>query len=134
MVIDPLALARSEQKEKADRILKDARAIADKGPRLLDQIVKLESALEQTDATVKVSFVSDNVTDITLQKVGSKPIKLGQFTQKNLSLKPGRYVASGVRLGYQDVRKDIELLPSKGVQTFSVRCDQALSLSSAGAN
>ena len=114
--------------------MKDARAIGNKGPRLLDQIAKLDSALLQTDAAVKVSFVSDNVTEITLQKVGSKPIKLGQFTQKNLSLKPGRYVASGVRLGYQDVRKDIDLLPSSDVQTFSVRCNQALSSSSAEAN
>ncbi len=130
MLADPLALARTERKDKATAVLKDAVAISSKGPRLNGQIEQLQAALQQTDAVVKVSFVSDNATQVTLQKIGSKPINLGQFQRKNLALKPGRYVATGVRLGFQDVRTDIELVPGASVQSFTVKCDEAVRVSS----
>lgn len=130
---DKLALSRSEPRAKAEKVLKDARAIPQKGPRLERQIVQLEAAVSQLDTIVKVSFRSDNLTRVTLQKVGSKAIPLGTFAVKNLSLKPGRYIAVGVRLGYQDVRKEIELRPSEGdLQVFDVRCEQAISSSIGG--
>jgi tetratricopeptide (TPR) repeat protein len=128
VLTDKLALSRSEPRAKAERVLQDARAIPDQGPRLKRQITQLESALTQLDTVVRVSLRSDNLTQVALQKVGSKAIQLGTFAEKNLSLKPGRYIATGVRLGYQDVRKEIELLPGDGdLQVFDVRCDQAIS-------
>lgn len=130
---DKLALSRSGPRAKAEKVLKDARAIPNKGSRLKRQIAQLESAVNQLDTVVKVSFRSDSLTKVTLQKVGSKAIQLGTFSVKNLSLKPGRYVAVGVRLGYQDVRKEIELLPSgDDLQIFDVRCEQALSTAIGG--
>ena len=133
VLADPLALSRLERKTKAQSVLKDAKAIGSPGPRLRGQISQLESSLQQTDAVVRVSLLSDNVTQVTLQKVGSKPITLGQFSQKNLALKPGRYVATGVRLGYQDVRKDIDLVPDgSDVQSFTIRCDEAIQADVAG--
>jgi tetratricopeptide (TPR) repeat protein len=124
---DPLALSRSEPKKIAQAVLKDASAIGNPGPRLSGQINQLAAYLEQSDAVVRVTLLSDNVTDVTLQKVGSKPIQLGQFSEKNLALKPGRYVATGVRLGFQDVRKDIDLLPKDGdIQSFTIQCSEAV--------
>jgi len=40
------------------------------------------------------------VTDVSIYKVG----KLGNFTETELTLRPGIYVAVGSRPGYRDVR------------------------------
>lgn len=128
---DSLALARIEQKKRASRVLEDARSVNNKGARLRDQIARLESALGQIETVLKVSFLSDSTTYVTLQKIGSKAIKLGQFKQRKMALKPGRYVVTGVRLGYQDVRQEIELLPASGeLQSFTVQCSEVVGVSS----
>lgn len=132
---DTLSLGRSENKSRAGSVLQDARAIKSKGPKLLAQISQLESALQQSDSLVKVSFISDSLTQVSLQKAGSKPIKLGQFVQRNMALKPGRYTAIGVRLGYQDVRNEIELFPSGDeVQPITIKCDQPITAAAAQGN
>ena len=125
---DPLALTKKTQKQQAQELLSDARAIRSAGPKLSTQIQQLESALKATDATIKVQITSDAVTEISLTKEGSNQLQLGRFNNKNLALKPGRYVLTGVRLGYRDVRKEIELYSSNsGLQTFDLKCDQPIS-------
>ena len=70
------------------------------------------------------------MSDISLVKAGAKKITLGKFDSKNMSLKPGRYVLSASRLGYHDVRREVELV-AKGnsVQSFTVRCDTPINKS-----
>ncbi len=92
------------------------------------QIAQIESALESSDSIVKVNFLSDAQTDISLTKEGAKRISLGRFSSKNLALKPGRYILSGVRNGYRDVRQEIELMPGQSsIQSFNIRCDEPIS-------
>jgi len=130
MLSDTLSFGRNEQKSKAEALLRDAKAIGNKGPKLLQQIASLEKALAATDAVVKVSFLSDNLTDVSIQKIGSKTIKLGQFSQRNMALKPGRYVAIGVRLGYQDVRNEIDLYADgDAIRSITIKCQQPINVS-----
>lgn len=127
---DTLSFSRTEQKEKASRILADARSIKQKGAKLTQQIIQLEDALLDADASVKVSLLSNSLTQVSLQKVGSKIIKLGQFSNRKMALKPGRYIAIGIRLGFQDVRKEIELYPGDdAIKSITVQCDQAITVS-----
>ena len=105
VLADPLALSRATQRSRAEKILADARAIKTKGELLTRQIGQLDASLKQLDSAVKVSFSSDQLTDVSLVKVGAKPISLGKFSRKNLALKPGRYVVRGTRLGFKDERK-----------------------------
>ena len=127
VLANTLSFGRSEQKSKASLVLADAQAISSKGPKLLQQISRLETALSQSDIAMKVSLQSDELTEVSLQKAGSKVIKLGKFSSRNLSLKPALYIVRGVRLGYQDVRTEIELYPGgKGVKSISVRCNQPI--------
>lgn len=120
---DTLALARGSQREKAEGVLADAQRIKSKGRTLAKQIANIEASLKQVDSTIKVSFTSDGLTDVNLTKAGSKKIRLGKFSVKNLALKPGRYVLSGVRLGFKDERRDIELRASGDeVKTISITC------------
>jgi len=123
VMADTLALARVTQREKAENVLSDAKRIKTKGAVLSRQIASIEASLKQVDSTVKVSFTSDGLTDVNLIKAGSKKIRLGRFSVKNLALKPGRYVISGVRLGFKDERREIELrVTGDDVQTFSISC------------
>ena len=127
VLADPLALSRTSERAKAEKILADAKAIKAKGRVLSNQISQLDSALKQVDNTIKVSFNSDELTDVSLVKAGSKAIRLGRFKTKNLALKPGRYVIRGTRLGFRDERKDIELRANgEAVQVFSIACTQSV--------
>ena len=124
---DPLALARGTQRARATTVLADAKAIPKKGQRLKSQINQIEAALSSADVSIKVTLFSDGLSDISLIKAGAKKIVLGKFDSKNMALKPGRYVLSGSRLGYHDVRRELELTAQgNGVQSFTVRCDNPI--------
>ncbi len=132
---DTLALARQSQRTKAEGVLADARRIKSKGPLLRKQIASIEASIKQIDSTIKVSFTSDGLTDVNLKKAGSKKIRLGKFSVKNLALKPGRYVVSGVRLGFKDERREIELrVNGDDIQTYSITCKTPVNGSSVVAN
>lgn len=122
-----LGLARVSQKNTALDVLSDAKSISKKGVRLNQQITQIEAALSGADVALNVTFNSDNLSNVSLKKEGAKAISLGRFVNKNLSLKPGRYVVSAIRLGFRDERKEIELAPnSNGVLSFSIRCEQQI--------
>jgi len=124
---DTLAFSRDQKNNQASSLLADARAIKTKGTLLSQQIAQLETALALADRSVKISLLSDNFTDVSLQRTGSRAIKFGSFVKKNLSLKPGRYVVTGVRLGYRDVRTQIELhVQGEAAQSFTIVCDEPL--------
>jgi hypothetical protein len=61
----------------------------------------LDNALDP----VEVVFKSDNLTNVTIYKVGT----LGKFDERTLTLLPGSYVAVGTREGYRDVRVEFTL-------------------------
>ncbi len=127
---DTLALGRGTQRARAVAVLDDAKAISNKGPKLKSQINQIETALGSADVSIKVTLFSDGVSDVSLTKAGAKKIVLGKFDSQNLALKPGRYVLSGSRLGYHDVRRELELTPKgNGVQSFTIRCDTPINKS-----
>lgn len=85
------------------------------GPLLTKQLSELDILLQVSATPVKVRLQSDNLTDIVVYKVG----KLGLFDTKELSLRPGKYVAVGKREGYRDVR--IEILVSQDTSKQAIR-------------
>lgn len=124
---DPLAVAKSSVRKDIESALVDAKALATKGPIIKSQIADLESTLNGADAEIKVEFTSDALTDLSLSREGTRKIKLGKFSLRRLSLKPGRYVLSGSRLGYRDVRLSIELRANgQQVQNFHLACTESL--------
>ena len=124
---DPLTLSKSTARESAQAVLAEAQAIKMKGPRLSQQIASLDSTLKQADATIRVSLMSDSLTEVSLKKEGAKRIQLGRFNEKKLALKPGRYTLVGTRLGFQDQRQELELSVSKGgEQTFAIACSDPI--------
>ncbi|MBT8114916.1 MAG: hypothetical protein KJP04_06030, partial [Arenicella sp.] len=125
VLADPLALSKVGQSTKAAKLLIEANAINNKGARLKQQIADLQQGMKATEVDVRVQLNSDGLTDVSLRKAGASRISLGKFDIKKLTLKPGRYVLTGVRLGFRDVRQEIELRPqNSSVQKFSISCDE----------
>jgi hypothetical protein len=92
------------------------------GPRLDGQRDELSRLLKRAATPLTVSFISDNVTDVSIYKVG----KLGSFETHELDLRPGTYVAVGSRPGYRDVRLEFRVGPEIELQPVVVRCEEAI--------
>ena len=105
LLADPMRLATAAVYRNAEATLRDARGIADPGPRLQRQVRVLQQALTKAATPVAVQFVSDNATQVHLLRVG----ELGSFADKQLMLKPGNYVVTGVRHGFRDVRVEFQV-------------------------
>ena len=67
-------------------------------------------------------MVSDNMTQVSVYKVGI----LGRFTNTELALRPGTYVAVGVRPGFRDVRLEFRVAPEIDMQPVVVRCEEPI--------
>ena len=102
---DPLRLSSPAVYDQGRRLLADARAIAEPGPRLRDQMAALARALDASQIPVTVRLESDNRTRVTLLRVA----ELGAFSEHSIDLRPGHYVAVGSRAGYRDVRVEFQV-------------------------
>jgi hypothetical protein len=106
----------------AEAALAEARGTGAAGPLLKQQIGALEHVLSLAATPVSVRLQSDNATTVTLYKVG----ELGRFESRELSLRPGRYVAVGTRNGYQDVRREFEVPAEGAAAPVIVRCEERI--------
>jgi hypothetical protein len=71
---------------------------------------------------LRVALASDNVTDVTIYRFG----RLGNFERKDVELLPGRYTVVGVRAGYRDVRRQIDVVPGREAATVVIRCEEPI--------
>ena len=69
---------------------------------LSSQLDELQALLENSQVPVRIVFLSDTFTEVTLLRIGT----LGVFSETTMDLKPGNYVAVGRRPGYRDVREE----------------------------
>lgn len=103
-------------------LLAEARAVAAPGPVLAGQVAALAEALAIAARPVSVAFESDNLTRVTIFKVG----ELGTFASRTVTLKPGAYVVVGQRDGYRDVRRQIRVGAEGLPGPVVVRCEEAI--------
>ncbi len=116
----PTRLQSEAVRSEAERMLAEAALISDGGPILQQQINGVRRAIATATAPIEVPLRSDNLTEVTIYRVG----KQGKFLDKKISLKPGNYVAIGVRAGYRDVRHDFKVVP--GMAPIDIRCREPL--------
>ncbi|SDJ70879.1 tetratricopeptide repeat protein [Microbulbifer yueqingensis] len=119
---DPLSLGSNKRNRYAREVLEDARQVGAEGPRLTSQIDQLETALTQALVPVPVRFRSDSSTRVSIYRVGT----LGNFSERQITLKPGRYTAVGRREGYRDVRREFTVLPGAEPPTVVIQCAEKI--------
>ncbi|WP_406828963.1 tetratricopeptide repeat protein [Microbulbifer sp. ARAS458-1] len=119
---DPLKLSQSKRNQYARKVLADARALKAGTPRLTAQVEALETALTQALIPVTVVLQSDASTQVTIYHVG----KLGNFSQRQIALKPGRYTAVGTRQGYRDVRQEFVVQPQSESPVVTIQCAEKI--------
>jgi len=119
-IAEPLRLSNQAEYQTAVTSLQDARGIASPGPRLAGQIAELETLLERASTPVSVLFRSDNLTNVVLYRVAN----LGQFDQKSVKLRPGKYIAGGSRSGYRDVLIEFTVTGDAPPEPIVVRCEE----------
>lgn len=99
-----------------------AKSIASPGPVLQQQVAKLADWLARADVPVKVSLQSDNLTQVTVYRVGA----LGMFAERELELAPGTYTVVGTRPGYRDVRREFSVMPGTPPTPVVIRCEERI--------
>jgi len=113
---DTTRLYSDDPLENAQKLLAANQQTPAGEPLLAQKLKKLQQAVALAGIPVELMIVSDNLTLVTIYKVG----RLGSFSQKQLSLRPGKYTLTGSRKGYRDVHKVIELKPGMDRQSISV--------------
>ncbi len=98
--------------------LQQGQAINSPGPVLSRQLGQVGELLNQAATPVDVMLRSDNLTSVTVYRIG----ELGNFTQHALQLKPGRYVVVGTRSGFRDVRRELNVSPGNAPPALLIQC------------
>jgi tetratricopeptide (TPR) repeat protein len=119
-IANPERFSDDEVYQQTLDIFFTGRGIENPGPRLVSQLDRLQVLLENSQVPVTVNFVSDNATRVTLVRIAD----LGQFAATSLDLKPGRYVAVGIRDGYRDVRQEFLVGFGQTPEAVVVRCEE----------
>lgn len=116
LITKPERLSNKAVFEDARLLYQQAVMITPAEPRLTVQLEKLHSLLSVAMIPVAIKFKSDDLTDVTVLRVGP----LGKFSEKNLSLLPGKYTAVGSRQGYRDVRIEFNVTSDAPAQTIEI--------------
>jgi tetratricopeptide (TPR) repeat protein len=91
-------------------------------PKLAAKVEQLRGALEIARTPMRVRLRSDNLTDVTVYKVG----RFGRIVSRELLLPPGTYVAVGTRSGYRDVRVEFTLTAGQEPADVTVSCQEKI--------
>ena len=119
---DPDRLSVPSVMQRATKLVVDATVMPEIGPRLAGQRDELSRLLKRAATPVTVQLVSDNMTAVSIYKIGV----LGSFGSTDLNLRPGTYVAIGIRPGFRDVRVEFRVAPEIEMQPVEVVCKEPI--------
>ena len=122
LIAEPDKLSMPAVMQDATMLVVDITTRQDVGARLGGQRDELSRLLKRAATPLTVPLVSDNVTQVTIYKVG----RLGNFMRKEVSLRPGTYVAVGSRAGFRDVRLEFRVAPEIQMQPVVVQCEEPI--------
>jgi len=118
---EPDSLSESVVIMKATNLLSEV-SVIESGPRLTSQKLELSQLLKRAATPLKVKLISDNLTYVSINKVG----RLGNFSDHMINLKPGLYIATGRRIGYRDVRVEFRVAPEIEEKPIIIRCEEPI--------
>jgi len=121
-IAQPERLADDNVNEETTALLARAGSVPSPGAKLKQQMVVLAALQQESRTPVAVTLVSDGATDVTVYRVG----RLGNFTSREIPLRPGRYVVTGARAGYRDVRVEFTVTAAGAGAPVQVQCTEQI--------
>ena len=118
----PSVLESDQSLEKALTLLEEAKRVDPQGPRFSQQFQQFKKAIALAQTPVTVTIASDSMTEVAIYKVG----KLGRFTTRELTLRPGTYTVVGARDGFKDVRQKLAVKAGEGPVHITVACNEKI--------
>jgi tetratricopeptide (TPR) repeat protein len=122
LIDSPRLLLNDETLADSRRLLDEARAIEEPGPQHLAQIEQLARLVELAATPLPIMLASDGLTEVSVYRIGD----LGSFTELELTLRPGDYIAVGRRRGFRDVRENFSVLPGVASGPVQVVCTEPI--------
>ena len=108
ILADPHALAFGTNFDKAEEAVMFAKTLMQFDSTLSSKVSNAQSAISFASQQVNVVLVSDTLMEIRMTSIG----EIEPFDRKELSVRPGRYVIQGSRLGCRDIRKTVIVQPN----------------------
>ena len=118
---DPAVLQSDDQLTAAKKLILDINRLAPPFGDLKTQLPAATRAITNARRPLGLTINSDDKTLVTVLRLGPDG-QLGRLRKQTLSLYPGRYVLTGSRPGFQDVRQEIHLQSGKADQKVTVIC------------
>ncbi|MFU8764414.1 MAG: tetratricopeptide repeat protein [Haliea sp.] len=118
----PERLADPAVAASLEKVLQQARTLSPQGKVLAAQLSELEQTLAQATTPLTVTLRSDQQTEVLVQRVA----RLGQFSERELELRPGTYTAVGSRNGYRDVRQTFTLRYGEDPPPVFIACTEPI--------
>ena len=122
IIAQPERLSDTRIARDAQALLQQAEQVSTAGPVLRKQVDELRTLLEKANTQITVTLYSDSETEVVVQKVARR----GRFEQRQLSLRPGTYVAVGSRAGYRDIRQKFTVSHEAGASPVTVICQEPI--------
>jgi tetratricopeptide (TPR) repeat protein len=122
LIAEPDRLSIPTLMQSATMLVVDITTRQDVGSRLASQRDELSRLLKRAATPLTVPLVSDNVTDVTIYRVG----RMGNFMRREVSLRPGTYVVVGSRPGFRDVRLEFRVAPEIDMEPVIVQCEEQI--------
>jgi hypothetical protein len=122
LIAEPDRLSVPSVMQDATTLLVSITTRPDVGQRLAEQRDELSRLLKRAATPLTIALLSDNVTEVMIYRIG----RLGNFMRKEVSLRPGTYVAVGSRPGFRDVRREFRVAPEVEMQPVVVQCEEPI--------
>lgn len=117
-IANPDRLSSPAPRKHALQVLAAADGLSNSGPKLKADAERLKELISAAETPRPLVLKSDGYTEIVIYRVA----RLGVLLERQLMLRPGRYVAVGSRSGYRDVRINF-LVPTNDTKTvIEIRC------------
>lgn len=121
-IADPMLLSSTREALQAEQLLRDTATLIAKSSVLAEQHQQLTKHLAIMKTPKDIAFTSDGQTQVTVFKVAN----LGKFNQTTLTLMPGKYIASGNRQGYRDIRVEFIVRGDSAIPPITIACSDLI--------
>lgn len=118
----PEALSDERKYNAAKKLVTEANGFISQSPSLGIKTQELDELLQLSRIPVAVVIVSDNQTEVNVFRVA----RLGRIAEKSLQLTPGKYVITGSRNGYRDVRLEVIISPEDAGRRITVQTTEPI--------